>query len=359
VTRRPLALLACAVVVFLAVTSIDAPATRAPGPFRPGLLGQVYRHAAADVTAPVGWAKDAVVQRGLATWLDTLPLDETVRARVKARVASDALVDEVVPFLLFLKSMYDQHRAGVVGFDATLRARADHPPAWETALFRWEPAPEHGLSLPDAEVLARLVTLYDAVWLRDVPADASLSTTLHCGDEDVEVRASAVAPVVRDLLASLGQALTGDAKLAVDRVRNDDAVLHTVSVSLIDFVDQEACKHYRVFAREQARVSDLETFLLSGDPAVWDYLVWAQTRPRAVHFIVDGLQGSLVKALARGDARFFADLPSSVPRPANARPAPPMEESCGPRWKQFSPAAVWPARESPRHRRSRSATCPW
>ena len=312
--------------LLLGLASLDGPAPAVNNPVRAEMtrrLADIYAVAETTTRVSVDAVTAGAIRTSADTFLGVLPLDADVRARVRGRVASDVAVDEIAPFLLFLKELYDRRQAGIAGFDD----RPGRPPG---SAAPSEPSPAGG-GLPSPAVLAQLVTLYDAVWLRDAAPDAPLAQTLTCdrGDARLAERAAAASPVVRDLLGAL--AVEGDAGKAVERVRSDDAVLKTVSTSLVEFLDAEVCKHYRVFASRQARQRQLGAWLAAGidadDPVVWEWLDWADSRPLAVQVVVDGLQGHLVRALAERDAAFFRGVLAghAVPRPSVAAvPGPPM-----------------------------------
>lgn len=351
-SRRPWYLVPVGAGVLL-LASLDSGAPQAPS----GNVGdawsrlaEVYGTAPALVRVPVAWVRDEALQVGALALAETVPLDPEVKARVLARIRSDALVDELVPFLAFLKRVYDQHASGYPTFEDALRAaHPEAPSTWEHALFRWAPPePESPpLALPSAEVVGQVITLYDAVWLRDAPEGAPVGDTLRCDtvdDERLRRRARSAAPVVRDLVGQLGGALEGEAGSAATRMLADDHTLDTIAVSLIEFVDAEVCKHYRVWAGGVARERALEAWLVAGvetgDPGVFAYLDERRNRRRAVHVIVDGLQGALVRGLATKDASFFAGLSRAVARPsaASTRPGPAISEG----WRDRYAAGEFP-----------------
>lgn len=275
-----------------------------------GALRDVYDTARWSVKVPVEWARGELVAGGLAVWVATLPLPDGVRARVNARIGSDGLVDELVPFALFVKQMYDAPAPA----DFATWARANVPrdasvPGLEHALFSFTPPADHGSkpSLPPAQA-AKLIELYDAIWLRDADPAAPLDERLACDamtDDALAARAAAAAPVVRDLLASVRDSARGETRATLDHVLGDPAVLDALSLTLVELVNVEVCKHYRIFAARTVRTRQLrewlEADLLEGGDASWDWLRWQATRPRAVHVVVDGLQGHLVEALAAGE----------------------------------------------------------
>jgi hypothetical protein len=115
-------------------------------------------------------------------------------------------------------------------------------------------------------------------------------------------------PVVRELIAGREPTLPpGDLHDAVRHVLADDTTLEAITLSLVDFVDGEVCKHYRVFARAVVRERQARVWLTAAllDPTRddgWAFLRWHATRRHAVQVVVDGLQGHLVAALAGGRA---------------------------------------------------------
>lgn len=337
-------------VALLALLTVDGPTPSLENPARAAALRQadaIYDAAAATAALTTAAARDLVVSAGLDAFLQVLPLDPDVRARVTARVHSDVFVDEIVPFLLFTKRLYEHHQEADLGFDDHARRAFGGGAAYpgvNHALFQLLPPEPPAAeatgprSIPSPEVLAKLVELYDAIWLRDGDAEAGLAHTVGCGAADREARdrrlrerASAARPVVRSLLDELASATEGDMHDAVLGVQRDEARQETITLSLIEFVDGEVCKHHRVFASQVARRGQLRTWLHGqldqpGGGELWTWLASRRGRPRAVHVIVDGLEGNLVEALATGRrevlARASRTLDVPPPRGVPSTPAP-------------------------------------
>lgn len=345
-TRRArlLAWAGAVTVAALGTLALDGPAPPPPGADPvyaevKGLLREAYDVSAWSMRVPVEWAAPRLAQAGLQAWITTLPLEPEARARIEARLGSGAFVDEIVPFALFLKDLYDQ--PDVDDFDTVLRRRgppAAPVPGQEHSLFRYAPpeaadAAGPGLSAAQA---ARLLAIYDAAWLQGPPAEG-----LACDGVDdarLSARAARAAPLVRALLADLAGGLDGEVADAVRGVMADPTRLDAVTLTLVEFVDAEVCKHHRAFARRVARERQLRAWLgdALADPARadgWVWLRWHASRRHAVHVVVDGLQGRLVAALADGrpghpflrrlveEERLEA---AARPRLPSTRPAPPM-----------------------------------
>ena len=302
-----------------------------------GALRTVYDTARWSVRVPVEWAQGELVAGGLAVWVATLPLPDDVRKRVNARLGSEGLVDELVPFALFVKQMYD--RPAPDDFATWARANVLREPAvpgLEHALFSFTPPVEDASkpSIPPATA-AKLIELYDAMYLRDADPRAPLDERLACDaltDDALAGRAAAAAPIVRELLMSVKDGMEGENRATLDHVVSDPAVLDALSLTLVELVNMEVCKHYRIFAARTVRSRQLEAWLetsLIGGDAGWDWLRWQESRPRAVHVVVDGLQGHLVEALATGKvgdpflSRLVAEEETEAIRPSVAATAEP------------------------------------
>lgn len=316
--RRHL-VLAVSVLAVAALASRDGPA---PEPTNPAwtevrqALEDTYDLAAWSAKVPVDLAAPVLVEVALGTWVRTLPLRPEVQERLQARIAAPSFVDELVPFGWFVKRMYDTGRARDPDFATFLRARPPGEPSVpgrEHALFQFVPPPSsEGGATPGVSpaVAARLLELYDAIYLDGIAAEAPMDARLQCAGMDeaaLAARGEAAAPAVRGLLDAVDRDLAPDRDLrsALDRVRTDDAVLETVTLTLVDFLNAEVCKHYRSFAVRVQREAQWRAWALAelerpGGGRLFAQARWLASRRHAVHVVVDGLQGHLVEALADG-----------------------------------------------------------
>jgi hypothetical protein len=185
-------------------------------------------------------------------------------------------------------------------------------PGWETSLFTFAPpkAEGGGASAVGKEGAAALIRLYDAVYLVDAPARAGVDDRLVCDGDDaaLEARMDRAAPIVREWLASQETGMAaGDLRDAVRHALADRTTLEAMTLSLVEFVDGEVCKHDRIFAGQVAKERALRAWLSEAllDPTRDDGWAWLRAhgqRHHAVQVVVDGLQGHLVAALASGRA---------------------------------------------------------
>ena len=273
---------------------------------------------------PVEVALPHIARAGGSQFVKRLPLDDAVRSRLLARLDSRGFVDEIVPFLLAVKNMYlapDEARTS--DFDTHLRASVgprDNLPGIEHSMFSWvreasgdATSGVAGFGL-DPELAAELLEFYDVLYLEGRDPTAGLDQRLACEPAEIEDRLAAAAarsgPALRRLLQRVRDGMEAGSELAgaVDRVLEDEVMFETISISVVHFVELMVCKHYRMFTSRVARQRQLEGWLLAElDRAeagrMWSYLERAQHERRyGVLIVVDGLQGHLIEALARGDA---------------------------------------------------------
>jgi hypothetical protein len=315
------------------------------------LLRQVYDVGRWTLRVPVRLALPVLVRLQLGAYVDGLPLEPAVRARVLARIESEGFVDEVIPFLAAVKETYvAPPEAAARSFDAHLRrsfSPEDPIEGFEHSMFQWRvqdaPAKDPGLSL-DPEVAGQLVALYDAFFLADGDPGGELEEQLRCArplsEEETLARVARAMPILRSLLADVKEKLApeGDMVAGIRSLLEDDERLSAVTLSGLDFGTQQICKHYRIFAKRIFREEQLRSWLERELDAprggqLFEFLRYMEARPRAVHVVVDGLQGHLMEALARGRAEdpFVRAISreqrgASATRPATvpSLPAPPQ-----------------------------------
>lgn len=312
---------------------------------------QIYAVGKRTARVPYDLAYPILVRYKLGSYLAGLPLAPEVRQRVEEHVDARTFVDEVVPFLIAVQETYSPPGEGVEDFDTHLRRRfrpADGIPGMEHSMFRWQKEEGALAARPagvDAELAARLVTLYDALYLDGRDGDERLGDRLACERDKppAELRRAVdrARPLVRELLEDVARRLEAQADVsqAAAGIARDEERLDAITVSLVDFIDFEICKHYRVFASRVYRQDDLRRWLLAeldqpGGGDLWSWLEYANERRRhAVLVVVDGLQGHLMRALAKGDGRdpFLVAIaaqqergPALAPPTQASRPAPPQ-----------------------------------
>ena len=285
-------------------------------------LQQVYDVGEWLQRVPVEIAVGLYARSKVAAFVGELSLPAAVEARVLARVDADDFVDELVPFLLFLREMYQAPTGPEAEtFDAHLRARffpGDAIPGIEHDLFRWSPSGEEdagGAGLPalSAALVQPLVSFYDVLYLQGVDGAASVDERLTCerrqGRDALAEATRRAAPAIRELLTALREPLgeRSEIAVAVQGVLQDPQRLEAATAALVSFIDQTVCRNYRFFATRAFRTRQLRAWLEAeldapGGGALWAYLERAQHERRyGAVTVVDGLQGKLLEALASGE----------------------------------------------------------
>lgn len=268
---------------------------------------------------PMEWAAPTIARAGLRAWVQSLPLKTEVRERVLASIDAKNLVDELIPFLLFMKETYA--RTGLKdtedsNFAVWARTNLQPGPGLEHDNFQFVPpaTPASGSANADfltPERIARLVELYDAAWLSSPRPGQDLGDRLMCTadgpnipDSALAVRVDATLPVLKTLFEEAAVQLPeGDMRAAAVAITQDEARQRAISASLLQFVDGEVCKHYRIFALKLTTTRAVQAMLDAGidqpeQPDLWTWLHYQDTRHLGVQIVVDGLQGRLVRALA-------------------------------------------------------------
>jgi hypothetical protein len=299
------------------------------------LYEDIYDKAEWAARAPYALAMPVLARAKLKSWVNDRKLSPPVRARVLGRIQSEVFIDEIIPFLLFVKDLHDAaENSGIERFDTMLRHRfapGDPIPGMQHGMFQWQPVDEpqatNAADATNEELLARIVALYDALYLQGVAADVRLETSLACESRETDAAlsrsVSQVKPLVRALVEEVAERLEveGEMGSAVDGILEDDGKLEAITASGIEFLDQLVCKTYRSFLTQLHREAQLRKWMRAeldqpGGGRLWDYLAASQRRRHAVLTVVDGLQGHLIEALARGkgDAVFLRAVQAELRR---------------------------------------------
>jgi hypothetical protein len=302
---------------------------------------------------PMEWAAPTLARAGLSVWVRGLPLKPEVRDRVLASIEAQNLVDELIPFLLFLKDTYARTTlkdSEDANFALWARASLQPGPGLEHDNFQFVPPTEPETTSKKAAFLtpdriARLVELYDAAWLSSPRPGQDVGERLVCTadgpnipDSVLAVRVEATLPVLKTLFEEAATQLPeGDMRAAAVAITKDEARQRAISATLLQFVDGEVCKHYRVFARRLTTTRAVQAMLDAGiehpeQHEMWTWLHYQDTRHLGVQIVVDGLQGRLVRALANPTGLdpylrwAMENRAPSKPTPS-AVPTPPIHEA--------------------------------
>ncbi|MGE0615212.1 MAG: hypothetical protein AB7P04_06200 [Bacteriovoracia bacterium] len=295
-----------------------------------------------DLIAPI------VLKSKVKEFLADLPIDEAVRKRILRRIETGEFMDKTFPFLLAVKDHYMAPKEATQNnFDRYFRSkfnRAGSPPGTEHSLFKWDlpketPAGQKSGFHLDPKITADIVAIYDALFLQDP------NYRIDAAPQRNRATISRVKPIFKSVLNRLQASMdqSSDNAKGLKKWIDDDAMMETLTLSVVDFVEMEVFKHYSVFARKLARSEALKNWLTTqldawlknpqkNSPRFWEYLEHAQNDRRyGFHIVVDGLQGHLVRALAEGNAnspfiqetlREYRQADQTKPATQNSTPAP-------------------------------------
>jgi hypothetical protein len=275
---------------------------------------------------PYKLALPIVARARLRGMVEKLSLDAAVHQRVMARIESKGLVDEIIPFLIAMQDLYlpSENLINNQTFDSYFRnhyAPDRSPPGVEHSMFQWatenQQAESTGFGLDDYMV-TKLVTIYDILYLQGHDPDEALREQLSCEDKthggELFNFTMQIKPHIKEVLEHIVTLLPegNEFRGPIKKIASDNNKLDAISTSLIELVDQQVCKHYRMFATRIYRQQQLEDWMRTalhaeadgrGDGALWQFLDYANIERRYVmHIVVDGLQGQLMEALSQGSS---------------------------------------------------------
>jgi hypothetical protein len=287
--------------------------------------GQLLANTIYDIV-PYKLALPIVARARLRGMVEKLSLDAAVHQRVMARIESKGLVDEIIPFLIAMQDLYlpSENLINNRTFDSYFRnhyAPDRSPPGVEHSMFQWatenQQAESTGFGLDDYMV-TKLVTIYDILYLQGHDPDEALREQLSCEDKthggELFNFTMQIKPHIKEVLEHIVTLLPegNEFRGPIKKIASDNNKLDAISTSLIELVDQQVCKHYRMFATRIYREQQLEDWMRTalhaeadgrGDGALWQFLDYANIERRYVmHIVVDGLQGQLMEALSQGSS---------------------------------------------------------
>ncbi len=289
------------------------------------LTEDIYKTTTALVNVPIDLVKDVAIRIAINNYLSKLPLKKDVRRRLETRLNDDKYISEVLPFLMSLKDQYSEPEiAEEVKFEKYARSQRAQltAPGAEHELFSWTPKVNSGKeeeeSLLTHEVAANIAAIYDVVFIQGksiISDKKNLEQPFQPLTERDQDTINKVKPIVRELLEKFqakpkaaGKSNEGGANSEaagmLGLILKDEVRLEAFSISIIDFIKYMVHKSYRYYTFKHVREMDLRKWLRKKLDAqeytlILKYLSESQRRRYAVQIGVDGLQGSLMRALAQ------------------------------------------------------------
>lgn len=298
------------------------------GFFTTGLLAlseDIYTTVTTLGNIPVKGIKNLALTIAKDRYLAKLPLSDDLRNRVESRLNDDRYMTKLVPFLMTLKTQYSEPKiAAEAKFDNYIRTSGQNLkkiPGSEHELFSWKEKEktDGGLALSE-DLVAQLIGIYDAIFIQGdstIANDENLEKPFKpLGESDQKI-IDRTKPYVRNLLLKVKEnaekekkgktdpgAANSEAMQMLAILLTNDEKLEAATISVIDFVKYMVHKSYRYFALRLIRESDLNKWLNDKlERGKYDdiikYLNESDNKRYGVQIGVDGLQGSLLRALAQ------------------------------------------------------------
>ena len=284
------------------------------------LVNTIYDVGQWTLRIPYKLAMPIVARARLGSMIDKLSLDPDVHRRVMARIESKELIDEIIPFLIAMQDLYvpSDNFKNDQTFNSYFRSHYvpnKSPPGVEHSMFQWESKTEqpegNGFGL-DNYIVTKLVMIYDIIYLEGHDPDEALRQQLSC-EEKIRERelfdlTARIKPHIKGMLDHIVTLLPEDSEFRdpLSNAASNGNKLEAVSTSVIELIDQQVCKHYRMFATRIYREQQLKDWMQHaldeestghGDDALWQFIEYANNERRyVIHVVVDGLQGRLMEA---------------------------------------------------------------
>lgn len=255
----------------------------------------------------------------LPIFLTQLDLRKDVRDRLLHRLYDKKFNDDIVPFLLNAKDMYYKKQSQKdLSFDQVLRANQAtlaSIPGIEHELFKFSPDLKEKdnsakKKTPNLLYFCKLVLeMYDLLYIKN-------SDTQNL---DLDTQKN-IKLIFEDLLTKLAPAFHEDPNIeeAVDNLLGSDEKKMTVANSAAKFITQ-LIDHHRVIIKNEHRIKESYKQLYSNkwqefkDEKNNDLITLLKSMEHkryAVQFVVDGMQGNLIKGLIGKNPQFIKQINS-------------------------------------------------
>ncbi len=259
------------------------------------------------------------LRTGVRYYVAGMDLPADVKRRLLARINSHEFIDQLIPFVIWARDLYTpSERDSENSFDQYLRthfAPRDGVPGIEHTMFQWTPPkPEKKPAgqAPLGSLITRYaLTLYDAIYLRQ--AGPAPRTTIEDPVDQMPSKSpetvATVTGIMREILELLSRNFGGEHGSAeiIAHLLEDPVRMEALAYSIIEFLHQAVSRNYKMFDDQTTRAEEARKWMPAelNRPAggrLWDFLEYSLKQKRyGVHWVVDGLQGRLVEALAAGD----------------------------------------------------------
>lgn len=259
------------------------------------------------------------LRQGVRYYVAAMDLPTDVKRRLLARINSHEFIDQLIPFVIWARDLYSPpEKDAENAFDRYLRtqfAPRDGVPGIEHTMFQWVP-PKPGKKPAGQAPLGSLITryaltLYDAIYLKQAgPAPrATIEDPVDQMPSKSPETVATVTGIMREILELLSRNFGHEHGAAeiIAHLLEDPLRMEALAYSIIDFLHQAVSRNYKMFSDRTSRSEEARKWMRAevnrpGGGRLWDFLEYSLRQKRyGVHWVVDGLQGRLVEALASGD----------------------------------------------------------
>lgn len=283
-----------------------------------------------DINANMQDIKDEVVLSSLSqaaklylpSYLKELDIDAGVYNRLVSKIKSSNFKTNVIPFLLHSRLMYYDKKNHL---DADFRSyilkyfpEANKALSSYHHLFSFDAVIKEKKNENEGEKLAlknrmkffmsQFLNLYDILFLHDNSGPEISDSQVKSLENSFEKILVQVEPILVES--------TPEAKEALELLKNDPVRRETITIAISSFLNTFLRKHYEIFSHYIKYKKTMETWLNDKikefddekNEDIITYLQQQQNKKFAVHLIVDGLQGNLLKGLIGQNEQFLKQI---------------------------------------------------
>jgi hypothetical protein len=307
------------------------------------IQGQIYQYKWPLSFPPIRFFAMRKIKKTLKKMISDLPLEEGVAKRVKKHLSSKNLRKNILPFLLAVKKFYIPSKEKMkFTFKKHIKEAFPNPkavPGLEHSLFSYEEKSikKEGVGNTNSKLFklaaTGALTLYDAIIIQDPNFKLGKKPVLTA---ELEKRVQrTVVKLLGSGIAELGEdhPISKKLKFFIDNPIQIKAMASTG----IDAVHKYVYELHHMFALGYHRRELLDKWLRGelrkpNQGELWNYLDEVSNNDRyAVHYVVDGLQGRLIRELSeyKEDKQFFKQIYSDYQNREYFKPNEEMKPDTG------------------------------
>lgn len=300
------------------ITAVPETVANAFGFSIEALFENIYNTGKSIGSIPYEVIKKIVIDYKLVSLVQEQNLDPKIKARILNRLDDPKYVTQLVTFLLEIKKNYlDKSKIELVDFKNFIKTQNfNHLSNGSThSLFtleedisKKEKAQSSKSLLASGGLVATGMKLYDLLFIQNESiinnqGNNGIYNRLTEKDQNIVDQAK---PIIKNLLQNVAKyAEKGDAKDTLSIILTSDYKLEAATISIIDFARDLITKYHYAFVSEFQRKTELSKWMIKSykenQSNLINYLQLSLKKKYAVHIVVDGLQGHLMKNLTAND----------------------------------------------------------